>query len=153
MRKTVIGTFLAFVFGSVLAMPAVAETMPEDAAKYRQYIMRALSGHFGAVTMTARGLAGDPANSQKHTSALVALAAEIGPAFEAAGGAPVDDTEALPAIWEQPDAYAAAVEEFAAAVQAFDAAVAGGDSDTVMATHREVGAACKGCHEDFRLDD
>lgn len=153
MRKTLIGTFTALLCGSLLASPALAETAPEDAAKYRQYIMRALSGHFGAVTMTARGQAGDPANNPKHTAALVDLADEIGAAFAAAGGAPVDDTEALPAIWEKPDAFAAAVDEFTAAVEAFDAAVADGDADSVMATHREVGAACKGCHEDFRLDD
>lgn len=153
MRKTLISTVTAIALGATLALPAVAEPTPEDAAKYRQYVMRALSGHFGALTMTARGLAGDPANMRIHSAALVTLAAEAGPAFAAAGGAPVEDTEALPAIWEDADGFAAAVDEFAAAAAALDAAIASGDSDAVAAAHRDTGAACKGCHEDYRLDD
>ena len=153
MRNSIIAGVTAIAMGCGLSAATLAETAPEDAAKYRQYVMRALSGHFGALTMTARELAGDAANLGNHSAALVALAAEIGPSFEAAGGAPVDDTEALPAIWQQPDAFAAAVEEFAAAAAALDAAIADGDSDAIMAAHRDTGAACKGCHEDFRLDD
>ena len=153
MRKTVVTTVAAIALGSSLAIPAAAEPTAEDAAKYRQYIMRALSGHFGAATMTTRGLAGKAANLRLHSAALTALAAELGPAFAAGGGAPVEDTEALPAIWEDADGFSAAVGAFADAVAAFDAAVAGGDADAVGAAHRDVGAACKGCHEEFRLDD
>ncbi|MDX1499145.1 MAG: cytochrome c [Woeseiaceae bacterium] len=153
MHKPSIVAVAAIMLGAGFTLPAGAEVAAEDAAKYRQYIMRALSGHNGAVSLIARAKAGDPGNVGKHTAALVALAAEIGPAFEAAGGAPVEDTEALPAIWERPADFAAAVETFAAAVAALDAAAGGEDIAAVESAHRDVAAACKGCHEDFRLDD
>lgn len=153
MHKSSIVAVAAIMLGAGLAFPAAAEVAAEDAAKYRQYIMRALSGHNGAVSLIARAKAGQPGNASQHTAALVALAAEVGPAFEAAGGAPVDDTEALPAIWERPDDFAAAIETFAAAVAALDAVAGGDDLAAVESAHRDVAAACKGCHEDFRLDD
>ncbi len=153
MRMRVFLGITAVVMSMYPLVSVHAEPAPEDAAKYRQYLMRALSGHNGAISLTARGRAGDPANVQTHSAALVALASEVGPAFAAAGGAPVEDTEALPAIWDDPDAFAAAVDEFAATVAALDEAAAGGDMEAVDAAHREVAAACKSCHEDFRLDD
>lgn len=153
MRKSITLVLAVAISFAGAWLPASADVSAEDAAKYRQFVMRALSGHNGAVSLIARAKAGDPAGLGKHTQALVDLAAEIGPAFEAGGGAAVEDSEALPAIWEQPDEFAAAVERFAAAVADLDAAAESGDLASVDAAHRDVGEACKGCHEDFRLDD
>ena len=153
MRKSIIVGFAAIALGTGLPAITLADVAPEDAAKYRQLVMGALRAHFGALTMTVRGLAGDPANLGKHSASLAALSAEIGPAFDAAGVESAVDTESLPVIWEDPDAFAAAVEKFSAAAAALDAAIADGDADAIKAAHRETGAACKGCHEDFRLDD
>lgn len=153
MRKPIIAAAAVIALGCGFSATTLAEPAAEDAAKYRQYIMRALSGHFGALTMTARGLAGDAANLGKHSAALVELGAEIGPAFEAVGVASAEGSEALPAVWEDADGFAAAVEKFASAAAALDAAIAAGDTDAIMSAHRETGASCKGCHEDFRLDD
>lgn len=145
--------FAAAALAGGIAAPVVADVTGDDAAKYRQSIMRALSGHNNAVSLIAREKAGDPASLEHHTASMVALAGEIEAAFAAGGGAPAEDTEALPAIWEEPDAFAAKVDKFVAAVDDLDAAAAGGDLAAVDSAQRDVGAACKGCHEDFRLDD
>lgn len=63
------------------------------------------------------------------------------------------DTEALAAIWEKPEAFAAArlklIDESAKLVTA----AGGGDKAAVAAQAMAMGGACKGCHDQFRLDD
>ncbi len=134
-----------------IAAPAGASPAPEDAAKYRQSIMKALSGHNGAISSIARGRAGDPDNLSHHVEALVALASEVESLF--AAGSDTGDDAALPAIWENADAFAAAVAKFEDAIAAFDSVADASDLEATDAAHRELGSACKGCHEDFRQKD
>lgn len=100
MRRTGFGviTMIAVVLG--LATAAVAETSAEDAAKYRQSIMKALSGHNGAISMMARGKAGDPKNLGSHVDALLALTGEVKTVFEQ--NTPAIESEASPTIWKIP---------------------------------------------------
>lgn len=141
--------FAALALG--MSVIAAAETSPEDAVKYRQSIMKALSGHNGAIALIVRGKAGDADQLTNHVAAIVNLTAEVGAVFES--GANVEDSEALPAIWEDPDAFAAAVTDFEAAVAALSDAAGSGDMEVIAAAHKELGAACKACHEDFRQKD
>ena len=131
-----------------ISMAVIAEPAPEDAAKYRQSIMKALSGHNGAISMMVRGKAGDPDNLGNHIQALVNLKAEIESVFKE--GSDLEDDRALPAIWENADAFADAIENFEAAVEALSDVADGGDMPAIEAAHRDLGKACKGCHEDFR---
>jgi len=63
------------------------------------------------------------------------------------------DTEALPAIWAKPDEFAEAhqmlVDRSAEMVKLAEA----GDPAAVGAYVKELGGACKNCHDSFRLDD
>jgi cytochrome c556 len=129
----------------------MADTSPEDAAKYRQSFMKALSGHAGAVSSITRGIAGDPQYLDGHVEAIASLAAEMAAVFPE--GSDTLESEALPAIWERPEDFAAAVADFSKAVDGLGEAAAGGDMAATEAAFREVGKACKGCHEDFRLKD
>ncbi|MDH3531606.1 MAG: cytochrome c [Gammaproteobacteria bacterium] len=147
-RVAVIALF-ALILGSFGI--AVADTSPEDAAKYRQSLMKALSGHNGMLSLTVRGKAGNPDNVVSHADALATLSAEVAAAFE--GGGTFEDSEALAAIWEQPEAFAQAVADFDAAVAALGDVADSGDMQAIDGAHREVGKACKGCHEDFRQKD
>lgn len=132
-----------------VSMAAVAEPAPEDGAKYRQSIMKALSGHNGAISLMVRGKAGDPDNLGRHLQALVNLAAEIESVFNE--DTDLEDDRALPAIWENAAAFADAIEKFQTAVVALSEVADGGEMQAIDAAHREMGKACKGCHEDFRL--
>lgn len=149
MRRTMRSAILLISLVTVGAM--AAEPAPEDAAKYRQSIMKALSGHNGTISLISRGKAGNPDNLASHVEALVALAGEVAPVF--AAGSDTDDDEALPAIWENPDAFAEAVAKFEDAVAAFESVADSSDLEATDAAQRELGKACKGCHEDFRQKD
>lgn len=151
MRRTQVRaiTLIALVLG--IPALAAADTSPEDAAKYRQSIMKALSGHNGVLSLTVRGRAGDPGKLRNHVAALDDLTTEVGAAFEVGGA--VEDSEALPAIWDDPDAFADAVADFEAAVAALSEAADGDDMQAIEAAHKDLGKACKACHEDFRKKD
>jgi cytochrome c556 len=139
------------VAGAAASVSALAEPTAEDARDYRVAIMTAMRGHIAAVSMQLRGLVDDHGFLADHAQALASTAAELDHVFPP--GSNVGDSEALPAIWEQPEDFADAVAEAERATAAFSEAAASGDPDAISAAFREVGAACRGCHDDFRKDD
>jgi cytochrome c556 len=85
-----------------------------------------------------------------HAEGLANGAAELKHLFPA--GSAVDDSQALPVIWEQPEEFQKAIQTAENATAAFSEAVAAGNKDAIGAAFRDVGAACRGCHDRFRLD-
>ncbi|MEX2122986.1 MAG: cytochrome c [Woeseia sp.] len=140
---------LAIIFSASLV--AMAETAPKDAKDYRTYVMKSLGGHVGAASMHARGIVGDNGFLAAHAEGLANGAAELKHLFPA--GSDVDDSEALPVIWEEPEEFQKAIGNAQKATAAFREAVAGGDKAAIGAAFRDVGAACRGCHDRFRVDD
>lgn len=135
-----------------MAGPLAAETSAEDALEYRESAMTALRGHIGAVSKIVRGLVEDHGFLQKHADALASGAAELKHVFPA--GSNVGESEALPVIWENPEAFAAALEKAKHATAEFSKVIAeGGDEAAIAAAFREVGGSCRGCHDDFRRSD
>jgi cytochrome c556 len=134
------------------ALPgAIAETTAEDAKDYRSAVMTSLRGHIGASSMHVRGLVEDHGFLGNHAEGLANGAAELKHLFPA--GSNVAESNALPAIWEQPDEFAKAIETAEKATAAFSEAVASGDKAAIGAAFRDVGAACRGCHDRFRADN
>lgn len=128
---------------------AIAETTSEDAFQYRTYVMTSLRGHIGAVSMILRGLIEDDGHLAKHAEGLALSASELHRLFQ--DGSNVGESEALPVIWEEPEEFAAAYAKAEQATAGFSEAAAGGDPDAIMAAFREVGGACRGCHDRYRV--
>jgi cytochrome c556 len=63
------------------------------------------------------------------------------------------DTEALPAIWEKPEEFKAAAQKLVDESAKLAELAPGGDKAAVGAQAMTMGGACKGCHDNFRLDD
>ena len=146
----------ALAAGLCLAVTAVAgtaqaETTPEDAKDYRQTIMSALGAHVSAISKHVRGLVEDHGFLDEHAQSLANTAAELSYVFPE--GSNVDDSGALPAIWEKPEEFAQAVTEAERATAALAEAASTGDRKAIGSAMREVGAACRGCHDNFRKDD
>lgn len=136
-----------------LAGAASAADDPKSLAEYRKKVMDSMGGHAGAIAaMVKQEVSYD--HLQAHADAIAATAPIVGDIFpENSGPDDYDDTDALPAIWEKPDAFKQAVEKFQAAAAAFPEAAASGDRATVMAAFKDLGGACGNCHETFRADD
>lgn len=63
------------------------------------------------------------------------------------------DTEALAAIWAKPTDFSAAAKKLVDESAKLTEVAAGGDKAAVGAQAMTMGGACKGCHDQFRLDD
>jgi cytochrome c556 len=63
-----------------------------------------------------------------------------------------DDTEALPEIWESDSEIRDKAKDYAKAVDAL-AAVAGNGREAMGEKVKDLGKACKGCHDDYREDE
>ena len=148
MRTSLTGVILAIALCCSAA--SADHEAAEDVAKYRQSIMKALSGHNGAIRLIVAGKAGDPDRLTDHIAAIAGLAAEVNAVFPA--GSNLEDDETRSAIWDDAEGFAKAVEQFEEAAGALHTA-AGGAMQDIDAAHRELGKACKGCHEEFRVDD
>lgn len=145
----------ATLFTSVALLLSVSlvgadDPAPEDAKDYRTSVMTTLRGHISAASMLVRDLVEDNGFLAAHADGLANGAAELKYLFPA--GSAVDESEALPVIWEQPEEFQEAVDTAVTATTAFKEAVAGGDKAAIGAAFRDVGAACRGCHDRFRLD-
>jgi cytochrome c556 len=136
---------------SAVRVTAWAETTAEDAKDYRISVMSSMGGHVGAISKHVRRLVDDHGFLAKHAEALANGAAELQYLFPS--GSNVGDSEALPAIWEEPEEFAKAIAKAEKATAAFSEAASAGDEDAIAAAFREVGAACRDCHDRFRKDD
>lgn len=129
---------------------------PEQAHEVRSEHMKA----FGAALRTLGGMAQgemayDAAAAQAAADSLVEHAtspdwAVMWPEGSAEGE--VEDSEALPAIWENPTDFEAKHQALIDAVTAMQA-TAGTDLAAVQASLGAVGSACGGCHETYRAAD
>ncbi len=149
-RKAIIKATAAVAL-SAFAASVFADTTPEDAKDYRTAVMTSLRGHVVAASMHVRGLVDGGDFLQKHADGLANGASELRHLFPE--GSAVDESEALPVIWEQPEEFAKAVDEAERATAAFRDTVASGDDEAIRSAFREVGMACRGCHDQFRRDD
>ncbi|MEQ9564186.1 MAG: cytochrome c [Woeseiaceae bacterium] len=140
----------AILLGTVFAgsVVSIAETTSLDAFDYRKAVMTSLKGHIGASSMHVRGLVSGPEYLVEHAQGLANGVSEIKTLF--AEGSNVQGSDALAVIWEDPDAFNAAIEKAEKATAAFVKATEDGDKAAITAAFREVGGSCKGCHDKFR---
>jgi len=151
MNKKGIGILLGAFAMVGASLPVIADTTPEDAKDYRSAVMTALGGHVSASSMIARGLVDNNGQLVGHAAALSSSAAELENLFPE--GSDVGDSEALPAIWTNPDEFAEAIEALVEATAKFEEVAASGDQAAIGAAFRDVGMSCRGCHDNFRESD
>lgn len=149
MNRTFLTITTAVAMSVGISIQAGADTTPEDAYDYRTAIMESLRGHIRAASMSVRGLVEDRGQLVNHAKGLANGTAEFDYIFPA--GSNVSDSEALPVIWEEPEEFAAAIKKVQQASAAFVAAAESGDAERIGGAFRELGGACRGCHDRFRV--
>jgi cytochrome c556 len=149
MYRKLISILTAVAVTLGVSIHAAADTTPEDAADYRLAIMTSLRGHIGAASMTVRGLVDDRGQLVNHAQGIANSVMELGNIFPA--GSNIADSEALPVIWEEPEEFAAAIMKAQDASLAFVEAAESGDAEAIGGAFRELGGACRGCHDRFRI--
>lgn len=134
-----------------IGLPATAQEDPADQIKYRQNTMSANGGHIGAIALILRQKVDHPGHLALHTQGLRAISETLPDLFPE--GSDMGDTEALPAIWENPEDFQATIEQSQEAVAAFAAAVEADDQEAILPAFKKVGDSCKACHDDFRKEE
>jgi cytochrome c556 len=145
-----IGILLTSTMLTFTLFTSVAAADAEGVQKYREAVMKAVGGHMGAMANSLKGQVFTD-NLAIHSAAMSNLA-DIAPSIFPAGSGG-GKSEALPAIWENPDEFKLRMDDFVKAAKAMNEAVAGGEMGSIGAGLQNLGKSCKGCHDDFRKDD
>lgn len=139
--------------GAVLAQEMLA---PEEAHEAREAHMKIYGSNLGTLGGMAQGETPyDAAAAQAAADAILANAtsddwAIMWPEGSAQGEVP--ESEALPAIWENPEDFEAKHQALIDGATAMQAA-AGTDLASLQGAMAGVGSACGGCHETYRAPD
>lgn len=151
MQRSVLSALTILMTGFFAVTIANAETSAENAIKYRHAAMESMAGHIEILSLMVFNKVEPNDFYQHHADALATGTAELKMLFPEGSGQ--GETEALPAIWEDPDDFAAAVTKTEQAFATLRDAVAGGDNEAIMSAFAAAGKSCKGCHEKYRKDD
>ena len=149
MQRIILSVLAALSFTTIFSNFALADTTPEDALDYRIAVMTVLRGHIGAASMIVRGLVSDDGNLTSHAEGVAAAATELSRIFPQ--GSNIGESDALPIIWEEPEAFVEAVSKSKEAAAAFVGAAASGDRAAIGKAFRNLGGSCRGCHDQYRV--
>jgi cytochrome c556 len=140
---------------SMIALAASAQApapKPEQVIAYRQSLFKTIGWNFAPMGAMVKGSKPWDAAEFKRRSIAVAFAAvQLDEAF-AAGSDRGAVTDALPAIWENPDDFAAKLKAFRQASNALRVAAAGGEQERIKTAFGEVRRTCGDCHESYRAE-
>ena len=140
--------------GVILAGFAVAAGTPDELITARQNAMKANAEAQRSLAGIARGT--QPYDPAIVTAALDGMTAALAAQRDgnlwnvtAQQGSAVK-SRAAPAIWQQPDAFAAAMKELDTAIATVRTTT---DLASFKAAYSSIGSACRDCHDQFRTSD
>lgn len=140
---------------SMIALAASAQApapKPEQVIAYRQSLFKTIGWNFAPMGAMVKGSKPwDGAEFKRRSIAVAFAAVQLDEAF-AAGSDRGAVTDALPAIWENPDDFAAKLKAFRQASNALRVAAAGSDQERIKAAFGDVRQTCGDCHETYRAE-
>ncbi|HWT16209.1 MAG TPA: cytochrome c [Patescibacteria group bacterium] len=145
----------ALIALSLVAAMASAQSpgpKPEDVIGYRQSLFKTIVWNFLPMGAMVKGNKPWNAVEFKQRSVAVAFAAVLLDEAFAKGSDQGAVTDALPAIWQQPEDFAARLKDFQRTSNALRVAAAGGDQERIKAAFGEVRQSCGACHDRYRAE-
>lgn len=144
-RIALVGIFV-LAGGMFVSTSAFADD--DGAIKYRKAVMKSIGGHMGAMAGIMKKTGGTPAHLKAHADGMASLSKMTADLFP--DGSEFGDTTALPVIWEKPDEFKQAVQDFETAAAHLAQVAGSGDMAAFGPAFGQLGKTCKGCHENFR---
>ena len=136
---------------TMLAPLALSAAEPEDIIKYRKNVMKAVGGHTSAAGAIVQGKVDYKAHLSEHARALQAMTKDIPGLFPK--DSDFGDTNAKDGVWSKRAEFEKAASNVKTKVEAFAKAVQGGKQNAIVASFKDMGEGCKGCHKDFRKEE
>jgi cytochrome c556 len=130
------------------AYAAEAERTPVQEVRHKHY--HDLGDAFKAVRDQANAASPDFDALEKAAEVVNKASINQDQWFPKGSGPEAGKTRALPEIWSKPAEFAAAQKMLADRAPALLAAAKTKDVEAVMAAFKQVGGACKNCHDNFR---
>ncbi len=146
-RTLFAATLMTAALGIGIATPAAAQE-EEGAIKHRQWIMRAVGGHMGAMGSIIKGEVRFVDDLKGHARAMVELSKIVERVFPE--GSDFGETRALESIWEKPKEFKQAITAFQTEAAKLAKIAEGSDGQAFVAQFKNLGKACGGCHKKFR---
>jgi cytochrome c556 len=143
----------AVVVASTFGASAAAPKTPAEMQKARHEHYEELGDAFKAVRDQSKASTPDFAALQKAAETVYQASLNQQQWFPKGTGPEAGKTRALPAIWSKPDEFAAAQKMLEERAPKLLAAAKTKDVAAITAAFREVGGACKNCHDTFRSPD
>jgi len=151
MQRAISRAIAVLFITSSVSIAAGAAPTSEDAIKYRHAVMGEMASHMNALTLILFDKVDGAAYAQGHADALARASAEVEILFPEVSRD--GDTEALPAIWDNPEKFSSAVAKLQSTVADLQTAMGGGDREAKLAAMAAAGKACKACHESYRAEE
>jgi cytochrome c556 len=134
-----------------VSLAAYAAT-PVEIQKHRHEHYEELGDAFKAVRDNSRGTP-DFAALEKAVAIIQKATVNQGQWFPKGTGPEAGKTRALPDIWSKPAEFTAAQKMFSDRAPGLVAAVKAKDAEAVGKAFKELGGACKNCHDNFRAPE
>lgn len=147
--------------GNASASAAANAAAPADPAPNPAEVIKAREGHYKEIGKAMKGIgdelkkgAPDVKIIQANAATIDRLAPQV-PGWFPAGTGPEAGvkTEARAEIWTKPQEFSAAAAHFATAAKQFNATAQAGDVAAIGPAMKQLGGACKGCHDKFRTEE
>ena len=153
MSRRALVRFCSAVFVPAVMAVAVYAATPQEAQKARHEHYENLGDAFKAVRDNSRGDTPDWSALEKAASTVVEASVDQQQWFAKGTGSEAGKTRALPEIWTKAEDFTAAQKMFSDRAPKLLAAVKAKDAAGVQAAFKEVGGACKNCHDNFRAPE
>ena len=144
-------TFFAAIAVALMASIATPTFAGKGDIAYRQAVMKAVGGHWGAMKTILKGQGGDKKDFAGHAHALNELARVSLHAFPKGSSQKDGKTRALDAIWEKPADFKKVADAFIAETAKLAEMAKAGDMEGAAKQIGMTGKnACGACHKPFR---
>ena len=144
---SILGVILLMGFAS----QARAVDEPENVIKYRQSVMKAISGHTGAIVSVVKGEVSYVAQVAAHARGINAMSKLLVGLFPAGTSqSEFANSRALPAIWDDFSKFEAAAKAMEVESAKMVEVAEGGDLAAIGGQLQNLGKTCGGCHKPFR---
>ena len=137
----------------IAAVHAATPATPAQMQKVRHEHYEKLGEAFKAVRDASKASSPDFAALEKAAGIVSQASVDQQQWFPKGSGPEAGKTRALPEIWSKPDEFTAAQKMFSDRAPQLLASVKAKDIAAVNATFKEVGGACKNCHDTFRAPE
>jgi cytochrome c556 len=151
-RKLRISVIAVAAFVIAAASVVALAATPAEMQKIRHEHYEKLGEDFKTVRDNSRG-SPDWAALEKAAASIQEATVNQMQWFPKGTGPEAGKTRALPEIWSKPADFDAAQKMFADRAPALVAAVKAKDADAVGKAFRDLGGACKNCHDNFRAPE